>query len=171
MRTGKIVVVGLLVVLALGAIAGVASALDASTPYTGDIKWVVPSDTSFTVSFAGAETSVDFDTDLTGCTQSGVQPNSQNNATSTPIITITNTGNVNLNFTCNLTDAKPSWAVLKVSNTTSYADATDFDTTAVLINATVSSGQSTPMYIWTDVTDAAQGTETKTLQINSEASA
>lgn len=170
MRTGKIVV-GLLVVLALGAIAGVASALDASTPYTGDIRWVVPSDSSFSVTFAGSEDSVDFDDSLSSCTQSGVQPDSQNNATSTPIITITNTGNVNLNFTCNLTSAKPSWAVLKVSNTTSYADATDFDTTAVLINATVSSGQSTPMYIWTDVTDASEGTTGKTLQINSEASA
>jgi hypothetical protein len=170
MRTGKIVV-GLLVVLALGAMAGAASAYDANTPWTGDIKWVVPSDTSFTVTFAGGEDSVDFDNSLSSCTQSGVQPDSQDNTTSTPIITITNAGNKDLNFTCNLTSTIPSWAVLKVSNTTSYADATDFDTTAVLINATVSSGQSTPMYIWTDVTGADEGTTIKTLQINTEASA
>jgi hypothetical protein len=170
MRTGKIVV-GLLVVLALGAIAGAASASDASNPWTGMIRWVVPSDTSFDVSFPGGATEVVFDDNLTNRTQSGVQPDSQNNATNAPIIEITNSGNANLNFTCNLTSAKPTWAVLKVSNTTSYADATEFNTTAVLINATVPSGQSTPMYIWTDVTDAPAGTIEGTLQINSEASA
>ena len=73
MRTRKIVV-GLLVVLALGAMTGAASAYDASDPWTCVIKWVVPSDTSFSVTFPGGEGSVDFDDSLTSCTQSGVQP-------------------------------------------------------------------------------------------------
>lgn len=163
MKTNKIIV-GLIIAIAL---CGVASAYDANTPWTGTVQWVVPSDTTFSINFAGAETQVDFDDNLASQTQSGVQPDSQNNATSTPIITIDNDGNQALQFTCNLTAAKPSWAVIKVNNETSYTGASTFDTSAVTVNASVSIGQSTDMYLWTDVTSATQGSTTRTLQINS----
>ena len=166
METKKIVM-GVLIkaILCIGA----ASAYDASNPFTCDIRWVVPSDTTFSVSWPGGESSVDFDDNLTAVTQSGVQPDSQNNATNTPIINITNDGNQALNFTCNLTTAKPAWAVIKVNNETSYTGATAFDTTAVIVNASVAVGETTDMYLWTDVTSATPGTTERTLQINSVA--
>jgi len=163
----KILVAGLIVAMVLGAVGSAAAVYDASTPWTGTVKWIVPSDTAFSITFAGGESTIDFDNNLTSQTQSGVQPDSQNNATSTPIITITNDGNLNLNFTCNLTATKPDWAVIKQNNETSYTGATTFDTTAVVVNASVPASQSTSMYIWTDVTSAPAGTTERTLQINS----
>ena len=158
------IVVGLIIAVAL---CGVASAFDANTPWTGTVQWVVPSDTTFSITWASGETQVDFDDNLTSQTQSGVQPDGQNNATSTPIITIDNDGNQALNFTCNLTAAKPTWAVIKTNNETSYSGATTFDTSAVTVNASVAIAQSTDMYLWTDVTSAVQGSTSRTLQINS----
>lgn len=162
-------ITGILIVTVLCGIGGIASAYDAGTPWTGTVRWMVPSDTTFSIAFASAETQVDFDDSLTAQTQSGIQPDSQNNATSTPIIVVTNDGNLALNFTCNLTAAKPSWAVLKVNNETSYSGATTFDTSAVIVNASVATAQSTDMYLWTDITSAPSGTVSRTLQINSVA--
>lgn len=162
----KIVVASIVAVMAMGMLFPMVSAYDASNAYTCTIQWEVPSDSTFSIAFAGAESSVDFDDNLTSGTQLGVQPDSQNNETSTPIITISNDGNVVLNFTCNLTAAKPAWATLKVNNETTYADATTFDEAAVTVNATVAIGQDTDMYIWTDVSSAAGGNIQRTLQIN-----
>jgi len=166
MKTKKIIMGALIAAILY---AGMASAYDANTPWTGLVRWVVPSDTTFSITFAGSEDSVDFDDNLTAQTQSGVQPDSQNNATSTPIIVISNDGNQALNFTCNLTATKPDWAVIKVNNETSYTGATTFDTDAVTVNASVAVGDDTDMYLWTDVTSATQGTTTRSLQINSAA--
>jgi len=161
------IIVGLVIAVIVSGLGGIVSAYDAGTPWTGTVRWIVPSDTSFSIVFAGAETQVDFDDNLTAQTQSGVQPDSQNNATSTPIIVVSNDGNQALNFTCNLTAAKPTWAVIKVNNETSYTGATSFDTSAVTVNASVAIGNDTDMYLWTDVTSATQGTTSRTLQINS----
>jgi len=169
METKKInkIVVGLVIAMVISGLCGIVGAYDASTPWTETVRWIVPSDTTFSVVFAGAESQVDFDDNLTSNTQSGVQPDSQNNATSTPIITISNDGNQVLAFTCNLTAAKPTWAVIKVNNETSYTGATSFNTSAVTVNASVAIGQDTDMYLWTDVTSATPGTTERTLQINS----
>lgn len=167
MRISKIFVGILIATIVMASGIGAVSAYDASTPYECTLQWIVPSDTVFSISFAGSEFSVDFDTNLNSATQSGVQPDGQNNATNTPIITISNDGNVALNFTCNLTEAKPAWATLKVNNETSYTGATSFNTTQVVINSSVAIGQDTDMYIWTDVSSATQGITGRTLRISS----
>ena len=148
-------------------ISGTAIAInDADNPWTGIVLWSIPSDTTFSVTFAGTETQVNFT--ASAKTENLIEPSGQNAAGSTPIITIENTGNTNLNFSCNLTAAKPSWAVIKVSNQSDHTTAKEFDTTLVLINESVPAGSSTPMYLWSNITDAVEGDTERTLQIESE---
>jgi len=135
---------------------------DSSNPFSTIVLWSIPSDTAFTVTLAGGETEVVFTASST--TQSLIEPDSQDASSNQPIITITNNGNVNLNFTINLTSAKPSWAVIKVSNQSDHTTATEFDTVRVVINSSVPPGGSTPMYLWTNITSATSD-ETRTFKI------
>lgn len=166
----KTFLLGMFVMLGVFMVSG-AYAFDQDTPYTVTVNFIVPSDTTFTVSLAGAETTVDFNDNVAvgSGTQTEVEPDSQNASTSVPIINITNAGNLNLNFTTNLTTSKPSWVTLKVSNDTVYGSSTSFDTTAVLVEENVPSGNSVSMYLWSDLDRDSwvQGTTARTLQINS----
>lgn len=162
----KILVLFVAVLLLCGV--GLVQAYDADTPYTNTVKWIIPSDTTFTVTLAGGESTIDFDTGVTGQTVDLVEPDSQVAASNTPIINISNDGNLALNFTCNLTAAKPSWATIKVGNTSTHGDATEFDTTAQLVEKNIAAGTYSDMYLWTNLTSATQGTTERTLQINSE---
>ena len=166
-KIGKATRITVWMVIAIVIGLGLASAYDADNPWTGTVQWTIPSDTSFTVTFAGSQTQVNFN--AAGQNDTLIEPDGQDASSNTPIITIENTGNLNLNFTCNLTSAKPSWATIKVSNQSDHTTATEFDTTAVVINASVPPGGSTPMYLWSNVTEAPSGTTTRTLQINSAA--
>lgn len=158
--------IGMFLVLSLFSTVSV-MAYDVDDPYTVTLQWIVPSDTSFSVALCGAESSVDFDTNLTAVTKNEVQPDCQNAGAGTPMMTITNDGNLDLNFTTALTAAKPSWAVLKVNELSVYGSATTFDTTQVLINGSVGASESTDVYFWTDLTNAPAGTTSRTLQVNS----
>mgnify|MGYP000394958716 CR=1 FL=1 len=159
--------IGIGIVLGMAmSLASTAIAYDADNPWTGTVLWSIPSDTSFTVTFAGTETQVNFT--ASSATENLIEPSGQDASGNTPIITIENTGNTNLNFSCNLTSAKPSWATIKVSNQSDHTTATEFDTTLVLINESVPAGSSTPMYLWTNITNAPAGDTTRTLQIESE---
>ncbi|MBD3252888.1 hypothetical protein GF386_04100 [Candidatus Pacearchaeota archaeon] len=162
----KIISIGMLLVLTMLALSPV-MAYDESTPYTVTLKWIVPADTTFTVTLCGAESSIDFDDNINSNTETAVQPDCQDNSTSTPILNITNAGNVDLNFTCNLTASKPAWATLYVNNVTDFSGASTFDTTAVVFADEIKSGNSTEVYLWTDISSAAEGTTTRTYQINS----
>ena len=165
-KIGKISALAISVMVVISGIVSTAIAYDADNPWTGTVKWTIPSDTSFTVTFAGTETQVNFT--ASSATENLIEPSGQDASSNTPIITIENTGNANLNFSCNLTSAKPSWAVIKVSNQSDHTTATEFDTTLVLINESVPAGSSTPMYLWTNITNAPAGDTTRTLQIESE---
>lgn len=154
-----------LVILAIAMSVGIAGAYDSGDPWTGTVRWTIPEDTSFTITFAGSETQVDLE--AAGETEDLIEPNSQDASAETPIITVENTGNLDLNFTCNLTSAKPSWATIIESDTNLSTEGTEFDTTAVLINASVPMDDSTPMYLWSNVTNAPAGDTTRDLQINS----
>lgn len=143
-----------------------AMAYDSGTPYTVTMQFVVASDTSFTVALAGSETTIHFNPATKSSTQ--VEPGSQNAAGTTAMAVITNTGNVNQNYSINLTTAKPSWVVLKASSANSYGGASTFDTAALRLsgwNNTAPAGTAS-VYLWADFTDATAGTTTKTFQIN-----
>lgn len=157
------------IVIAFSILSTGAIALDANNPYTVDMKWIVPSDTSFTVSLCGSQTSVDFDDNLNSqTTDSEIEPNCQNVSTTTPLLTISNDGNVAQNFTGFLQSARPAFVDgLWLNNAADFASATDFDTTAVDIATNVASGNSVDVYYWTNVSNADQGTTTRTKQINS----
>jgi len=166
----KISAVVISVMVVVSGIASTAIAYDANNPWTGTVKWSIPSDTSFTVTFAGSQTQINFT--ASGKNDTLIEPDGQDAVAETPIITIENTGNTNLNFKCNLTSAKPSWVThLKVCSTPFVIDATDFNTTLVLINSSIAPGESTPMYLWSYIENAPAGTTTRTLMIVSEQSA
>ncbi len=157
------IVVGLLIAVMT---VGITLGSDASNPYVGTIKWEIPTDTSFSVAFSGGETQINFIATTKNDTL--LEPSGQDASANTPIITITNEGDTNLNFTCNLTDAVPSWATIKVSNTSDHTNAYEFSNgAAAIINASVPPSQSTPMYLWTNLTMATAGNTTRTLKIYS----
>ncbi len=143
-----------------------AMAYDSGTPYTVTMQFVVASDTSFTVALAGSETTIHFNPATRNST--GVEPGSQVAASSTAMAVITNTGNVNQNYSINLTAAKPSWVVLKASSANSYAGASTFETTALSLAGwdNIATSGTAPVYLWADFTNAVGGTTSKTFQIN-----
>jgi len=106
-----------------------ATAYDASNPYTVTMNFIIPSDSAFSVSLAGAETAIDFNP--ASKDSKDVEPDSQVASSSTPIAVVTNDGNVNQNFSINLTAAKPSWVELRADDTNVASAASTFDTTAL----------------------------------------
>jgi len=162
----KVLITALIAAIVIGGLGMSVNGYDADNPWTGTVLWSIPSDTSFTVTFAGTQTQINFT--ASDKTQNLIEPDGQSASTNTPIITIENTGNTNLNFSCNLTSAKPSWATIKVSNQSDHTTATEFDTSLVLINESVPAGSSTPMYLWSNITNADAGDTTRTLMIVSE---
>lgn len=157
----KTILLGIMTILALS----IVFALDADTPYTVTMNWIVPSDTTFTVSLPDGESTIDFNP--ASGTEDYVQPDGQNNDTGEPVINITNAGNVNLNFTNNLTASKPAFATLMSNNDPNHLNSTAFDTTAVLIEEDVAPAAVVAVYLWTNITDATGGTTARTYQINS----
>lgn len=147
-------------------------ALDASTPYEGTVKWIVPSTTTFTVTYAGAETTVDFDTCFSGGDDvTNGEPDSQSASGSTPIIEVQNTGNVNLDFNVSLGTAKPAFVTeVKVGDTNVPADADAISTVEITFSATVTPTTTKDMYWWTNVTDGTPGTTERQFNISVETS-
>ena len=143
---------------------------DAETPFQVQVNYIVPSDTSFTVTLAGAETTIDFNPATKD--SANVEPDSQVAASSIPIATITNTGNLNQNFSVNLTAEQPAWVVVSVSNYNDYA--TPITLSAVAQTPTgwtaIAADATCYAYMKGTFTDAVAGTTSKTLQVNSAAS-
>ena len=160
------VVVGLLVAAVLFLGMGTAIAYDASTPYSNFVDWVISNDTTFTVSVAAGQTKVVF----SPASKTETYVNATGQSSGVPIFTVTNAGNCNLDLKCNLTATKPAWAVIMVNDEFVNTGSDEFDTTLVAFNTTVGIGEVSPMYLWTNVTDATPGTQNRTLQIHSAVS-
>ena len=171
MRTRKFIVGLLVSALLLSGIGMVAAIYDASSPYSNYVEWTIASDTAFTVSVAAGETKCVF----APASKTETYVNATGQSDGTPIFTVTNAGNVNLDFKCNLTAAKPAWAVIMVNDTFGHVGADTFDTTLQTFNTSVAMGDSSPLYLWTNVTNAVAGTgadatHNRTIQIWSAAS-
>jgi len=164
-KIGKISAIVISAIVVISGIASTTIAYDADNPWTGTVLWSIPSDTSFTVTFAGTETQINFT--ASSKTQNLIEPDGQDAANNTPIITIENIGNTILTFTCELTSSKPSWATIKVSNQSDHTTATEFDTAGQAFALNITPGSSTPMYLWTNITNATSGDTTRTLRIDS----
>lgn len=151
---------GLLVLLAIP----IAIAYDASSAYTVNMRWIIPVDTTFSISISEAKTTIDFNSGTT--TASWLEPQGQNSSQDVPMLNITNDGNVFMNFSNNLKTAKPSWATIAVSNVTGNETSRNFDTTAILIAPHVPAGNSVNVYLWSNITSASAGTTTREYNIS-----
>lgn len=143
-----------------------ATAYDADTPYTVTMNFIVPSDTTFSVELAGAESTIDFNPATKDTKE--VEPDSQDDGGSTPIAVITNDGNLDMNFSINLTAAKPSWVDVYASEGNTFASAEAFDTVELPLaawNDTAPAGTA-DIYLWANFTAAEGGTTERTFQIN-----
>ena len=162
----KLKAISILVLFALVASIPGAMADDADTPYTVTMNFIIPSDTTFSVDLALSETTIDFNPATKDSTE--VEPDSQDDAGTVPIAVVTNDGNVNLNFSINLTAAKPSWVQVYASDTNTFASAVAFDTTPLEDAGwnTVIPTSSVNVYLWANFTSAAGGTTQRTFQIN-----
>ena len=143
-------------------------AYDASTPYTVTVNYIVGEDTSFTIALAGVETTIDFNP--TTLNDKEVEPNSQVAETSTPILTITNTGNVNLDFSRGLNTTNPAWVVLSMNNANSVDWTQIVNDTFVDGDTVIASASTSEWYFWANFTAADSGTTQRLLQINSSTS-
>jgi hypothetical protein len=169
MRT-KIKIMALLVLIMSIITIVPALAYDADNPASYTVNYIIPSDTAFTVTLAGAETTMDFNPSTAN--DKYVQPDAQNNATSTAWAVIQNTGNVNQNFKTNLTAAQVSWAVVTISNATDMSGSITLSATEQTPTgwSTVIPTASVKLYAWANFTSAAGGTTSRTIRIASAAS-
>ncbi len=140
---------------------------DANNPASYTVQYIIPSDTSYTVSLCGAETQMNFNPATKNSTL--VEPNCQQIASNKPWANITNTGNLNLNFSVNLSSPNPSWVTLYVGSSPSMSDQVTVTNVQlspagwlnVLPNSVVQ------LYSRANFTNAIGGTSSNTLKINS----
>ena len=164
----KIIVSLLIGIIAIGGIANVAAS-DADTPWSGTVKWDIPSDTSFTIHFSGVTSSIDFN--ATGQNDTMIEPVGQDDGASEPVVMINNTGNQDLTFNFSIPAGAPSWVtMLNMSNSNTYLGSSEVNTTGVDIETSVGQGTSTQLYLWSNVTLAPSGVTEKTAYINSSIS-
>jgi hypothetical protein len=151
-------------------ISSTAMGFDSGTPYTVTMNFIVPSDSTFTVTLAAAESTIDFNANTTS--SKCIEPDSQSNTSSIPIINISNDGNVNTNYGINLTAGAPSWVTLKASGTagaTKCNDGTAFNSSVIWTNwNTTTPGTYANVYLFANFTSAIGGTTARTFQINAQ---
>ena len=162
----------MLLIITSVSIANIMPALgyDANNPASYTVQYIIPSDTSFTVTLVDAETQMNFNP--TNGSSKLVQPNNQSIVSNKPWANITNTGNLNLNFSTNLTASNPSWVVLYIGSSTSMADkipATNSENSPAGWN-NVGLGNTVQLYAQADFTNAPSGTTSRTIKINSKQS-
>jgi hypothetical protein len=142
---------------------GFVMAYDTSNPYTVTLNWIVPSDTTFTVALAGAETTIDFNP----INKSSLEVQADSQADVTPIVTITNQGNILADYSAEVTGTLPSWVTLKGKNSYDYSTAdTLSNSTNITIQANVEGGDTAEYWLWSDFTEAPKGTEESSFQIS-----
>lgn len=144
-----------------------ALALDTNNPAEYTINFVIPSDTSFTVTVCGSQTAMNFN--ATNGNSKSVEPLCQSKANNTPWANITNSGNLNLNFSTNLTAANPSWVVLNIGSNPTMSDQI-IATNSPLSPAgwlNVVPGSTVPLYSSANFTNAPRGTTSMALYIRS----
>ncbi len=166
----------LMVVLLVTASIPLAWAYDSSAPYTVTINYIVPVDTTFTVTLAAAQIDINFEPVKVGnvgaSNAQNVEPTNQSAASSIATAEIINAGNVAQTFSMNLTAAQFSYVVVIASNNSDYSNPVTLSDSAQSPTewANVAASGTVALYLQADFTDAPLGTTSKTLQINTIAS-
>lgn len=140
---------------------------DHNNPASYTVQYIIPSDTSFSVSLCGSETQLNFNP-VNGSSKS-VEPACQSKAIDKPWANITNSGNLNLNFSTNLTAINPTWVVLNIGSTSSMSDQITMTSTGTSPSGwlNVAPGSSVQLYSLANFTNAPQGTTSMTIKIGS----
>lgn len=140
---------------------------DQNNPASYTVQYVIPSDTSFSVSLCGSETQMNFNP-ANGSSKS-VEAVCQSKDINKPWANITNTGNLELNFSTNLTTTNPNWVVLNIGSNSSMSDQVIVTNTATSPAGwlNVAPGNSVQVYSLASFTNAPQGTTSKTIKIGS----
>lgn len=139
---------------------------DASNSVTYTVQYIIPSDTSFMVTLCGAETQMNFNP--TNKNSKLVEPSCQSKMSNQPWANIANVGNVNENFSANLTGSNPSWVELSIGNSSSMSDnviVTDSELSPQGWD-NVAPGNTVQLYAQANFTDATSGTTSKQMSIN-----
>jgi hypothetical protein len=141
--------------------------LDANTPAVYTVNYVIPGDTSFTITLCGSQTAMNFNP--TNGSSKLVEPVCQAKATNTPWANITNGGNLNLNFSTNLTAANPSWVVLNIGSNPTMTDQIVVSNSALSPAGwlNVAPGNTVQLYSLANFTNAPKNTTSVTLNIHS----
>lgn len=160
----------LLTVMMLGMVFGMSGvmAYDASTPYTVTMNFIVGSDTSFTVALAGVETTIDFNPASSNSKE--VEPDSQDAGGSTPILVITNAGNVAQDFSHDVNQTLPTGTNVSYSTTNTVDWTKEILPTGTTIDTSVAAAGTVDVYMWANFTNADAGTTEVIYRINSTAS-
>ena len=140
---------------------------DANSPATYTVQYIIPSDTSFTVSLCGSETQMNFNPATKSSTL--VEPDCQQIVSNNPWANMTNGGNINLNFSVNLTTPNPSWVELHIGSSPSMADQVTVGATQLYPTGwlDVSPGSDVQLYARANFTNAGAGTTSNTIKISS----
>ena len=167
MRKLNAVLLSLVMFGMLFSISGV-MALDADNPYTVNMNFIIGSDTTFTVSLAGVETEIDFNPATKDSKE--VEPDSQDAGGSTPMVTITNAGNVNLDFTHKVNESLPAYVGVSYDTDETVDWTKTLSDSYSTITTSVAAAGTADVYYWANFTDADAGTDQVEYQINSTAS-
>lgn len=140
---------------------------DANNPASYTVQYIIPSDTSFGVSLCGAETQMNFNPAT--ISSKLVEPNCQSKASNMPWANITNSGNLNGNYSTNLTESNPTWIELYVGSNPSMADQVTVTNTALSPTGwnNVAPNNTVELYALANFTSAPGGTTSRTIKINS----
>lgn len=138
---------------------------DANNPASYTVQYIIPSDTSFIVMLADAETQMNFNP--TNGSSKLVEPNNQSMSIDKPWANITNTGNIMLNFSTNLTTNNPAWVELSIGSNSAMSD-------KIIVDASLKSpagwnnvakGTTIKLFARADFTDAPSGIQSNTMSI------
>ena len=154
------------VIVALLLITGTAFGYQAGSPALYTINYIVPQDTTFGVSLAGAETTMDFNP--ANNNSKNVQPDSQVIGSDTPWATIGNNGNGALTFSVNTTAAQPSWVDVSISNSSTMSGNVSLSATAQTPTGwtSIAAGDEVRLFANGNFTAAVAGTTQRTLEID-----
>lgn len=131
------------------------------------VQYIIPSDTSFSVDLCGAETQMNFNPAT--ISSKLVEPNCQSITSNMPWANITNSGNLNENYSTNLTTLNPAWVELYVGSGSSMSDQETVINTALSPTGwnNVAPGNTVQLYARANFTNAPGGTTPRTIKINS----
>lgn len=135
---------------------------DASTPFTAVMYFIMPSLTTFSATFGGGASDITFN--FPDSNANRTEPVGQNQSLGVYMLTFTNNGNANLNFTHNVSGV-PAYADLWAESNSTGLNETISESPNVNVIATeIPPSGSVALMMWANATSGTAGTTTETYQ-------